>query len=424
MAAQIDVGSFCLTDIPRGMIVVKDSWPQPDGVWWRLEITVPPSAAKKPNALFFKSTRKPQADGVFAKCAAEESSSFLKGRLNSARIEAYYRPRTGNELSRWQVDPDKLSVEFGGRAAEAQLSPLFGGTVIAHDAPAGTSALRGRLMWVENKASRLFFNPSDGTQTGVLSITTTDVTVSKTPLELGTSKVAVDLACRSGIGPNGGNVTFSMNVSNGRVGFTSGECVAADVGIGAGEWNEAGATAIVKAARAKKIVLRGHSLHPELELLGLDVTADLVEFKSAFVRIEPHASIAVARLAGPLALVPDALRITEPSWSEAKTSGANVSIGSAFPVTGIGDLHVVTLDREQTETLIDLKSVALPSLAAVAPISASSLSLRIAGPLNAPFVSGSLGAASVRLAALGLQNELQPVAFHSDQVAEGLAFAF
>jgi hypothetical protein len=68
-AAEIDVGWFCLTDIPRGMIVVKDSWLQPDGLWRRLEIKVPASAARKPNALFFKSTRKPKTGGVLTKCA-------------------------------------------------------------------------------------------------------------------------------------------------------------------------------------------------------------------------------------------------------------------------------------------------------------------------------------------------------------------
>lgn len=59
------------------------------------------------------------------------------------------------------------------------------------------------------------------------------------------------------------------------------------------------------------------------------------------------------------------------------------------------------------------------------PIAITNVSIEFVGPPTSRFVSGSLYASSIQLAALGLQQKIGPLAFQSDPaVADSLAFGF
>jgi hypothetical protein len=277
-AEEIDVGSFCLSNIAPGSRVVKvgQSHVESDGsLWWDVHIKVDTSDQRKPTAYFYSKLRQPSTGGGITECKDTANLAFLKGKLNAANIHAYYRPGTHvpppqqSESSRWQIKPGNLDVEFG--AAEAQIGPLYGASVTAHDAKPNATTLTNRVLDVKNPSSELFFDLTNNKQTGILQISTTDVVLSKTKLVIGAKAMSVDLTCRYLSGPNQGKVTFSRNVSTGEAGFVSGECSKSEVDLPADDWTEADLTATVTSANAKKVSLTGDPDHPELRLSTLTI---------------------------------------------------------------------------------------------------------------------------------------------------------
>ena len=433
-AAEIDVGSFCLSNIASGsgVVVLGQSHVQPDGsLWWEIHIRVRAEDAngKKPTAYFYSSLRQPSAEGHVTKCSDTAKLAFLKGRLNSADIYAFYRPGTHvpppakSESARWQIDSGKLTVEFG--KAEAQIGPLFGGSVIANDARPGVTTLTNRRLVVTNPSSEIFFDQSNSKQTGILDISTTDVILAKAQFIVGSKPVSVDLACRYLSGPHSGTVVFTRNVSNNEAGFISGECSKSDVDLPADDWSEANITATVASPHAKKAILTGRPIHPELRLADLTFQTQGLKYGAGVVTVTPASAVKVDSLGGPVKSSADELRMENATWSGLETSGASVKIGTAFQITGTGDVKIASLSDERVDGSFALNSANVPALAAVVPIAITNLSLKFVGPPIAPFVSGSVEASSVQLAALGLQQKIGPLSFQSDPgVTDGVGFAF
>lgn len=431
-AVEIDVGSFCLSDIApdSGVVEVGQSHVQPDGsFWWDIHIKVNASSQKKPIAYFYSKLRQPSTGGGITKCSETANLAFLKGRLNSANIYAYYRPGTHvpppaqSESPRWEIDPGKLSVEFG--AAEAQIGPLFGASVIANNAKPSATTLTNRILDVNNPSSMVFFDLTNNRQTGILQISTTDVVLSKTKLVIGSKAMSIDLACRYLSGPNQGKVTFSRNVSTGEAGFVSGECSKSEVDLPADEWTEANLTATVTSAHANKVSLIGDLTHPELRLSILRFATQSLSYGAGTVTITPSSPLTVVSLAGPVVASSEQLRLDSGRWTGIETSGASVKMGLAFPLNGTGEVKISSLSDEHVDGSFSLKPASLPALGPIVPITITALSTKFVGQPKSPYISGSLEASAIQLAALGLQQKLGPLQFHSDpEVSDALAFAF
>ena len=203
-----------------------------------------------------------------------------------------------SESPRWHVEPGKLDVEFG--QATAQLGPLFGAYVIAHDAQPGATTITHRILEVKNPTTELFFNPSGNEQTGVLQLPTTDVVLSGTQLVVGTKPVTVTLACRYLGGPDKGKVTFTWNVSTDEAGFISGEYSKSEVYLPGDDWSEANLRTTVSSAHVKKISIIGHPDQFELKLAGLVFAASNLTSREGAVKVTPSAPIQVDSLGGPI----------------------------------------------------------------------------------------------------------------------------
>jgi hypothetical protein len=430
-AVEIDIGSFCLSDIPPAARVVEvgQSHLQPDGsLWWDINIKVNSSSQRKPVAYFYSKLRQPSTGEGITKCSDTANLAFLKGRLNAATISAYYRPGTHvpppalSESPRWQIDPGKLFVEFG--AAEAQVGPLFGASVVATDAKPSATTLTNRILDVTNPTSTVLFDLTANRQTGILQISTTDVVLSKTKLVLGSKPMTVDLACRYLGGLNQGKVTFSRDVSTGEAGFVSGECRKSEVDLPPDEWNEANLKTTVSSAHVQTMSLIGHPTHPELRLSTLSLATQNLTYGADRVTITPSSPIVVESLAGPVALSPEQLHLESGKWTGIATSGAAVRMGSAFPLTGTGEVKISSLSDEHVDGSFNLRPATLPALGAVVPTSITAFSIKFVGEPKSPYISGSLEASMIQLAALGLREKLGPLQFHSDPgISDALAFA-
>ena len=302
---------------------------------------------------------------------------------------------------------------------------MFGSKVIANDAKPGTTTLTSRLLEVTNKSSDLFFNRSANEQTGVLEISTTDVVLSNTQVQVGSKQIKVDLACRFDQGPNQGKVTFSEDISNNETKFIFGQCTKSDIDLPEDEWTEAGLTVSVAAAHAQRIALIGNWTQPEAKLTGLVLQTQGLKYGSGLVTVTPSSAVKVATLGGPVKSASDVLRIDNASWTGMATSGADVEIGSNFPINGKGDVTIGTLSTDRIDALFALNSASLPALASIVPIAVTSFSLKLVGSPAAPSASGTLQASSVQLAAMGLQDKIGPINFQSDStVQDGSSFAF
>jgi hypothetical protein len=271
----------------------------------------------------------------------------------------------------------------------------------------------------------VFFDLTNKQQTGILQVSTTDVVLSKAELALGVKAVAVDLACRYLSGPNQGSVTFTRNVSTGEAGFISGECSKSEVDLPDDEWREAKLTAAVTSAHAKKVSLIGDPAQAALQISTLRFAAQSLVYGSGIVSVNPSSPVMVASLEGPVVSSLDQLRLEKGKWTGILMSGAAVKIGSSFPITGTGEVNFSTLSDDDVNGSFALKPASLPALGPIAPIDITDFSIKFVGQPQSPFVSGSLDASSVQLAALGLQQKLGPLSFQSDPgVPDALAFGF
>jgi hypothetical protein len=395
-------------------------------LWWEVHIHVGPHAEKKPTAYFYSKLRQADSTGPLTTCS--ETDAFLAGKLDTADIYAYYRlgthvPLPGkSESPRWEIEPGKLSVDFG--RAKAQIGPLFGASVIANDARENVSTLTNRQLVVTNPASTLLFDETNNEQTGILYISTTDVILSNAQLVVGSKAQRVDLACRFLSGPDEGRVTFARNVSTGEARFISGECSKSEVDLLADEWSEANVTAAVTSAHAKKITLAGHPAGSELALAQLTFQTQRLTYGTGIVTITPSSPVGARSLSGLVEPSPDRLRIEKANWGGLLASGP-VQIGSSFPLTGTGNVNFAAISDEKVDGGFTLNQASLPALGAIVPIAITNMSIKFVGPPTAPWVSGSLEASSIQLSALGLQQKIGPLGFQSDPaIADSLAFGF
>ena len=94
-AKEIDIGSFCLSNIAPRVIKVGQSHLQVDGSYWReVRIHVGQSDRSKPDAYFYSQLRKPNTNRGMTHRSNTADLAFLRGHLTSATIFTSYRPGT------------------------------------------------------------------------------------------------------------------------------------------------------------------------------------------------------------------------------------------------------------------------------------------------------------------------------------------
>jgi hypothetical protein len=408
IATEIDLGSFCLTEMAPGTVHVENTkLPQTAGVWFAVQIRVD-AASKKPKAFFFKSPRLPNPDGSYESCsqAGERDVAFLKGRLNSATINALYKPPTEKEGPRWQIEKNNLDVEFG--KAEAKLSPLFGGYVVATGSTSG-EVLTGRLLKVTNHNSQIFYNLTANIQRGALEINTTDVLIKRAHLQLSEdASMDLDLTCT--YTPQTKSVTFPLDVSNGAVHFSDGVCQAGPTKLPVGHFSGSGLSMDVSDLGAGNITLKGVNGAPQLFLKSVDITAKQISYLNGMKAI-PSSHFIAGTISGPVESSPDRLKMSEVTWNAIDIKQAQITLGDGSILSGPGSINLHSLGPKDVNANIHFDTPALPALSAYAVSAPASLNLLFIGPANAPSISGAIRIGAVRFGALQLSQPSEEITF-------------
>ena len=411
LTTEIDLGSFCLADMAPGTVHVRSTkLPLQDGTWYAIEIHIGAST-KKPNAFFFKSPRIAPSDGSYVSCAQAGASQmpFLHGRLNGATIKALYQPATGTTSSRLQIDKKGLDVEFG--QAEATLSPLFGGFVVATGNTSG-NILAGRLLEVTNVSSQLFYNLTAHTQRGALEVNTTDVVVKHTRLQLSEDS-AMDLDLTCAYTPQTKSVTFALDVSNQTVHFTDGMCQTSHVKLPPGTWKGSGLSMAVDDSVSGNVILAGALSGPVLTFKTLDITAKQIAYLNGLKAI-PGSPFAVESITGPIEDSPDHLSMSAVTWNGVDIKKAQITIGDGSILSGPGAISLHTLSPKDVNASIHFDTPALPALTGYAVSAPASLNVKFVGPSAAPSISGSVRIGAVRFGALQLSQPTKEIVFALD----------
>ena len=120
---EINVGPFCLSNIPLGAVVVGRPKIEPSVVWWDIKIAVPVAASAKPTIYFFSQARHPPAHPGPTRCSDSASLAVVKGVVNFADISALYSPPSAAGPGQWFVYPKMLDAEF--TTAEAGINSIY-----------------------------------------------------------------------------------------------------------------------------------------------------------------------------------------------------------------------------------------------------------------------------------------------------------
>lgn len=423
LAKEINLGSFCLTDIPAGDIKVKDSLVEADGTWWRVDIRVTPQSINKPVAYFFSKPRLPNKDGKVTQCSSDQAASILKGKVLTAAVEALFKPATDKDSSRWQVDPGNFDVDFG--TAEARLSPVFGATVVATGSAAGTTVVKQRRLWVTNTRSQLFYNLSQNIQSGILEIATTDVTLSGVQLSLGAGvNASVDLSCPYVPGAADSRTKFAVDVANGNVRLFGGNCVKDGVDLPAGTWTMGPVSAAVQTAHAFRISVTGDWEHDRFDLSGVDMHADRFVYPGVLT-VAPHAVTRIGQLEQLLEPGAQILQLESPRWKSLDTKGCDIAMIAGPGISGNGDVHLTELSTDALDLYLHIHAPVIPVFTDGAIINPADLELSVKGKPRTPDVSGKIVVDNLQFGSLNLSRVSYPIKFAmSDSQLQRRSFDF
>ncbi len=429
---EFDFGAFCISDLGSGSVTVGQSISQPDGIWWPVKITINPKLGHKvPHAIFFDKPIPSPPNGMFESCTKRaklrgDITPILEGQLNRGVISAYYRPASGAETNRWQIDPGGLDVEFG--KVDTHLKRLFGAKLLPIGR-SGNESLSGRKLWVTNPAKSIFFNLSASAQTGTIRIATTDVQLAGVTLAIGEdARVTTDLSCPydPSLGELG-RVAFDIDVTNGAFSFVAGQCFRDGLDFTAGQWRAAGLEADVLAAHADKFTLlgaeKGASINLENLLLNLRA---LRHGPAPSVVVTPTKPVQVASLRGSVANSEEIARLEGVLWSGLRTDDASVVLGDKA-ISGTASLDIRSISDDSMAGRIELSKPEIPVLTAVlTSASLEHLVLELQGKKAALQVRGALKLPNFRGGVLSILDQPQPLSFSLADTndEEGVRFHF
>jgi hypothetical protein len=416
-AREIDLGPFCLSNLPAGSVTVGAARFATDAIWWEVTVDVARGAgtARRPRAFFFERSRPAALSLEECSRRMEGVQATLAGDLNRATMRALFMPPQGGRPARWQVEPNELEVEFG--RVETQFRPLFGGRFQPE----------GRLLWVTNP-QRLLITAAQPQQ-GVLRLSTTDVELkgAKILLAQGLPEIELDLGAPS----TRGRIELDLDISNGALSLVGGEFAASRVELPAGTWSGAGLEVELGGGSAGTLALRGSMEGARLVVRALSMEAPRLRHLAAPVAsAEVAGELRVAEVSGPVADSETSARLEAPRWQGLAAEATTIEVmgaSGAVELAGAGSLRLESLDAESASGVLEIGRPEIPRLARVTrDLALGELVLDFAGAKSAPEVAGTLGLAALRWGALALADLSQPaVALRSLPRQEGpLRFDF
>jgi hypothetical protein len=413
-AKEIDLGAFCITNLPSGSIKVGDSIERPDGTWWEIRVDVPRSLRRRPSIFFFAEPPAPVEGGAFEPCSNSRGkiASILDGRLNYASMQAIYKPATGQESNRWQVEPNKLDLEVG--QVYTRLRTLFGGTLQPTAGSGGN--LAGRLLWVKNPDARIFYNLSARRQDGILRLATTDVELANVRLVLapGLDAIISTLRCPSGEArPAKGRVQFSVDVADGRLRFVDGQCDASSIPLPPGTLRLAGLELANKALKAGLVRLVGQPTTPTLSVERITGIVDTVSHAAPRVTLKTSKEVTVRALAGTVdSNTEGEIRFGTATWNDFAATGT-IAYGEPSAITGTGELAIRQLSDTNLDADLRVTDPLLPLLAGVVAVDTARLEVTANGRKEAPSISGAAQIKTIRIASMAVAGATEPLTFNS-----------
>jgi hypothetical protein len=381
-ASQIDIGVFCLKNIPAGSIRVI-STDFDNRIWWNVKIKVPSGGGRGARAFIFD---KPLPVSQKFQVCSENTvgvSTILAGDLNSAEITARFAPATDTLPPVWQVEANNLNAELG--KVTANLDKLYGATLDT----------QRRLLWVKNP-SQLFFTRTNTQREGTLRVETTDVYLRGVRLQLGSGFPEVVADFNAVADPSRddlGHVKFDIDVANAGIQFVSGEFFSKNISLPLGRLSFGYAFAELKSGTIQRAALTSGDGRVYLTLSGLSLNAtELSHTEFPRISVLPGNSIQIKGIKGLIGLSHEAAVLLAPTVLGATTDGATVRIldgQGKVAAQGMGGIEVRSLDVQSADG--DVR-IAEPAIAALSPIwgtdGVTRLRLSMLGNKDKPNISG------------------------------------
>jgi len=383
MAKELNLGTFCLTNVPSGSIKVLGTFVDTDRTWYRLGINVAGGAQGRARAFLFD---KPLSRGAgFTSCASPGANvrTVLSGALNSASIQAYYSFATATQSAAWQVEKGELKAELG--KVSAQFGTLFGGKVD----PAQ------RLLWVNNPKKLLFAN-GGATKEGVIRIEMTDITLQGAKLMLAEnySPLTLDLKAISDVDrEDKGHVSFDMDVLTGGIQLARGTLFAEGVTLPSGTIHASYGQVVVQSGGAQRVSLHGRESSVQLELSRID--AQIGEIRHTLfpvTTVVPLKGVTLKGISGKVMPSTDLALLTEPSFVGMSAPAVQIALGEHSErraLSGQAVLKVAALDDQVIEAELSLNApVVRATDFVVGENGIDQLQLAIKGPRENSQISG------------------------------------
>lgn len=356
IAKQLDIGSFCLANLPPGSIEVLDSQISANRTWFHVRVRLPRGYGGRARAYVFD--RPPQTDGKLMACSDPQpgAKTILSGALNSATIDAYYSFPTGNQPAAWQVEKDGLRAELG--KVSARFGKLFGGEFD----PAR------RLLWISN-TNRLYFADAGTTREGTIRMQATDVSLKGAEVRLGADypPVTLDLKAVSDVArADKGHVAFDLDVQTGGIALAGGMLFADMVTFPAGNLQASYGDVTVDSAVARRVALLGTEEGVELTVSGVE--AKVAALKHTLFPVAsaiPASAVAIRSLTGPIAGSNEAAVLGEPTFAGLTIADARISVGDPAEGTelkGDGQIKIASLSAAAMDAEVSLPAPSIDAL--------------------------------------------------------------
>jgi len=384
LAKQLDIGSFCLTNLPSGSVKVLDSVLQANRTWFHVKIDLNGGPASGARAYIFD--RPPASVGELVVCSASVpgTRTVLAGTINRATIEAYYSFPTDTQAAAWIVEKDGLHAELG--KVTARFGALFGGQFD----PAQ------RLLWINNP-SRLHFANAGGTKNGTIRMEATDVSLKGARLQLGADypTMTADLRAVSDSGrADKGHVSFDLDVQTGGITLADGMLFANDVAIPAGTLHTSYVEATIDGANARSVALMG-SLDG-VNLVASDIDAKLSTLKHTqfpLTNAVPVKNVTLKTLSGAVAPSTDVALLGDPDFQGLRVPEADIAIGSGEDgrvLRGRGQIKVASLSPQAIDGEVSIPSPSMDAMDFIVGANGMErLKLAISGNKADPTIDGS-----------------------------------
>jgi len=405
---EINLGAFCITDIPPGTLRIGEGRGRQQGAWWEVFIDITKGAARNGNEiprLYFFDKPMPQGAGLTT-CRdwAENGASVLEGNLNWAKIEAQYYIPYGIGSTRWQIDPRKLEVELG--MVKSNVNRVLGARV----------DFAGRLVWAVNPRTVLVA-PDQDRYDAILRVGSTDLVLAGAHLRFGEtpsdSEIVVDLENNFA----DGRIRFNLDVSSGEMQLFEGILRAGESSGSAMNWQAAGLDFSSSELRSKrlKVDVKSHEIVATFDDLEIQCE-DLFHEGVPSFRVDPSGPINATALSAMGTQTQDDLSLATFVWKDLVMEGEHVSVlraDATSSLQGAARIELSSLSDTRIEGSADFPDPDISALTVLALIeNPENLHLNLSGLKNALAVDGGLEYDNLSFGKLLIDSPLlQPLTF-------------